>query len=130
MSEELININKEILLKGLFALKYSEGDGEVTRELEELEKTKKDIKDRLGGMNNEYKLKIHDYKQQLIETENKYKLNLEKNPKATITDKIEEYKIYRSIYDEHYEYIKSIKELNILDKTYNGEDYHYLITKI
>tara|TARA_B110000503_G_scaffold143180_1_gene243066 strand:- start:1335 stop:1580 length:246 start_codon:yes stop_codon:yes gene_type:complete len=81
-------------------------------------------------MNNEYKLKIHDYKQQLIETENKYKLNLEKNPKATITDKIEEYKIYRSIYDEHYEYIKSIKELYILDKTYNGEDYHYLITKI
>tara|TARA_B110000503_G_scaffold143180_1_gene243067 strand:- start:1586 stop:1726 length:141 start_codon:yes stop_codon:yes gene_type:complete len=44
MSEELININKEILLKGLFALKYSEGDGEVTRELEELEKKKKTLK--------------------------------------------------------------------------------------
>jgi hypothetical protein len=127
---ELININNEILLKGLFALKFSDGTEHVTREIEELEKKKRDIEHRLGGMNVAYKKKIEEYKQRLIETEHKYKLNLEQNPQPTIIEKIEDYKVYKSIYDEHYDYIVSTKELSITENKYDGIDYYYLITKI
>jgi hypothetical protein len=127
---ELININNEILLKGLFALKFSDGTEHVTREIEELEKKKRDIEHRLGGMNDAYKKKIEEYKQRLIETEHKYKLNLEQNPQPTIIEKIEDYKVYKSIYDEHYDYIVSTKELSITENKYDGIDYYYLITKI
>ena len=127
---ELIDINREILLKGLFSLKFSEVDEKVTREMEELEKNKRDIQNRLAGMSDEYKQKITQYKERLIETENKYKLNLERNPTQSISEKIEDYKIYKGIYDEHYEYIVSVKELSILENKYDGLEYHYLITKI
>lgn len=127
---ELININNEILLKGLFALKFSDGNEQVMREIEELEKKKRDIEHRLGGMNDAYKKKIEEYKQRLIETEHKYKLNLEQNPQPTIIEKIEDYKVYKSIYDEHYDYIVSTKELSITENKYDGIDYYYLITKI
>ena len=127
---ELININNEILLKGLFALKFSDGTEHVTREIEQLEKKKRDIEHRLGGMNDAYKKKIEEYKQHLIETEHKYKLNLEQNPQPTIIEKIEDYKVYKSIYDEHYDYIVSTKELSITENKYDGIDYYYLITKI
>jgi len=127
---ELIDINREILLKGLFSLKFSEVDEKVTREMEELEKNKRDIQNRLAGMSDEYKQKISQYKERLIETENKYKLNLERNPTQSISEKIEDYKIYKGIYDEHYEYIVSVKELSILENKYDGLEYHYLITKI
>jgi exonuclease VII large subunit len=127
---ELIDINREILLKGLFSLKFSEVDEKVTREMEELEKKKRDIQNRLAGMSDEYKQKISQYKERLIETENKYKLNLERNPTQSISEKIEDYKIYKGIYDEHYEYIVSVKELSILENKYDGLEYHYLITKI
>ena len=127
---ELIDINREILLKGLFSLKFSEVDEQVTREIEELEKKKKEIQNRLAGMSDEYKQKISTYKDRLIETENKYKLNLERNPTQSISDKIEDYKIYKAIYDEHYEYIVSTKELSILENHYDTVDYYYLITKI
>ena len=40
---ELININNEILLKGLFALKFSDGNEQVMREIEELEKKKETL---------------------------------------------------------------------------------------
>ena len=127
---ELMDINREILLKGLFSLKFSEVDEQVTREIEELEKKKKEIQNRLAGMSDEYKQKISTYKDRLIETENKYKLNLERNPTQSISDKIEDYKIYKAIYDEHYEYIVSTKELSILENHYDTVDYYYLITKI
>lgn len=127
---ELIKINNEILLKGLFALKFSDGNEQVMREIEELEKKKRDIEHKLGGMNDAYKKKIEDYKQRLIETEHKYKLNLEQNPQPTIIEKIEDYKVYKSIYDEHYDYIVSTKELSILENKYDGIEYYYLITKI
>ena len=81
-------------------------------------------------MSDEYKQKISQYKERLIETENKYKLNLERNPTQSISEKIEDYKIYKGIYDEHYEYIVSVKELSILENKYDGLEYHYLITKI
>ena len=130
MSEELIHINKEILLKGLFSLKFSDED--ITNELSILEEKKRNITNRLAGMSEEYKKKIEDYKNRLIETENKYKLNLEKNPEQTITEKIEDYKSYMSIYNEHYKYIvsKEVKDPFILEKKYDTIDYHYLITKI
>ena len=127
---ELININNEILLKGLFSLKFSDGDEQVMREIEVLEKKKREIENRLGGMNDDYKKKIEHYKQRLIETEHKYKLNLEQNPQPTIIEKIEDYNVYKSIYDEHYDYIVSTKELSILENKYDGVDYYYLITKI
>jgi exonuclease VII large subunit len=127
---ELIDINREILLKGLFSLKFSEVDEQVTSEIDELETKKKEIQNRLAGMSDEYKQKITEYKERLIETENKYKLNLERNPTQSITEKIEDYKIYKGIYDEHYDYIVSTKELSILENHYDTVDYYYLITKI
>lgn len=130
MSEELILINREILLKGLFSLKFSEVDEQFTREIDELEQKKNNIKNRIAGMSDEYKKKISEYKEHLIETENKYKLNLERNLNQSISEKIEDYKTYKSIYDEHYKYIVSTKELYISDNKYDGIDYHYLITKI
>lgn len=129
MSEEdLIQINKEILLKGLFALKFSDED--ITNELSALETSKKDITNRLAGMTQAYNKKIEDYKNRLLETENKYKLNLERNPEQTMSEKIEDYKSYKSIYNEHYDYIVSTKDLFILEKKYDNIEYHYLITKI
>jgi len=130
MSEDLINLNKEILLKGLFALKFSDVDEDVTKELSILEDKKNDIKKRLGGLSEEYNKKLEEYKNRLIETENKYKLNLEKNPEQSITEKIEDYKTYISIYNEHYNYIVSTKGLSILEKKYDSIDYYYLNTKI
>lgn len=127
---ELIDINREILLKGLFSLKFSEVDEQVTLEIEELEKKKKEIQNRLAGMSDEYKQKISDYKDRLIETENKYKLNLERNPTQSISEKIADYINYKAIYDEHYDYIVSTKELSILENHYDGVDYYHLITKI
>ena len=129
MSEEdLIQINKEILLKGLFSLKFSDED--ITNELSVLETSKKEITNKLAGMTQAYNKKIEDYKNRLLETENKYKLNLERNPEQTMTEKIEDYKSYKSIYNEHYDYIVSTKDLFILEKKYDNIEYHYLITKI
>ena len=81
-------------------------------------------------MSDEYKQKISDYKDRLIETENKYKLNLERNPTQSISEKIADYINYKAIYDEHYEYIVSTKQLSILENHYDTVDYYYLITKI
>ena len=129
MSEEdLIQINKEILLKGLFSLKFSDED--ITNELSVLETSKKEITNKLAGMTQAYNKKIEDYKNRLLETENKYKLNLDRNPEQTMTEKIEDYKSYKSIYNEHYDYIVSTKDLFILEKKYDNIEYHYLITKI
>lgn len=132
MNDKIIQINKEILLKSLYAMKFPEDVNEekLTKELDELEKQKKHISDQLGGMSKEYNKKIEDYKQQLTQVKSKYDLNLAKNPQASISEKIEDYKEYKSIYNQHYEYIKSVKELYILKKKYDGADYDYLITKI
>lgn len=132
MNDEIIQINKEILLKSLYAMKFPEDVNEekLTKELDELEKQKKNISQQLGGMSKEYNKKIEDYKQHLIELKSKYDLNLSKNPQASISEKIEDYKEYKAIYNQHYEYIKSVKELYILKKKYDGADYDYLITKI
>ena len=68
MSEEdLIQINKEILLKGLFSLKFSDED--ITNELSVLETSKKEITNKLAGMTQAYNKKIEDYKNRLLETE-------------------------------------------------------------
>ena len=69
-------------------------------------------------MTQAYNKKIEDYKNRLLETENKYKLNLERNPEQTMSEKIEDYKSYKSIYNEHYDYIVSTKDLFILEKKY------------
>lgn len=130
MNDELIEINKNILLKGLFALKFSEDEEKVIQELDILEKSKRFIYDKLEGMKKESNKKIEEYKNHLIETKSKYDLNLVKNPQQTISEKIEDYKEYKTIYNQHYEYIKSIKELYISKKKYDGLEYDYLITKI
>lgn len=130
MNDELIEINKNILLKGLFALKFSEDEEKVIQELDILEKSKRLIYDKLEGMKKESNKKIEEYKNHLIETKSKYDLNLVKTPQQTISEKIEDYKEYKTIYNQHYEYIKSIKELYVSKKKYDGLEYDYLITKI
>lgn len=131
MNEKIIQINKEILLKSLYAMKFPEdvNEEQLTKELDELEKQKKTIFDQLGNRSKEYNKKIEDYKQHLIEVKSKYDY-LSKNSQASISEKIEDYKEYKSIYNQHYEYIKSVKELHMLKKKYDGTDYDYLITKI
>lgn len=123
----VIELNKTMLMKGLYALKFPEDADEesLTKELDDLEKQKKLI---LGTTRNDKKME--DYKQRMIETKHKYDLNLVKNPEANISEKIEDYKEYKAIYNEHYEYIKSVKELYISKKKYDGVEYDYLITKI
>lgn len=132
MNDKIIELNKKILMKLLYALQFPEDvdENKLTKELDDLEKQKKKISTQLGGMSDEYNKKIEDYKQRLVETKRKYDLNLDKNPLANISDKIEDYKEYKSIYNEHYEYIKSVKELHISKKKYDGVEYDYLITKI
>lgn len=132
MNEELIQINKQILLKGLFAMNFPQhiNEDELNQELDELEKKRATIQSTLGGMPSDYNKKKEEYEQKRIETKHKYDLNLVKNPNASITEKIEDYKEYKAIYDEYYDYIKDVKGLYVLPKKYDNIEYHYLITKI
>jgi len=129
MNEELIVINRDILLKGMFTL-YLDIEGLDESELNELEQRKKKIQSDLIKQNKAYHDKEEAHKHKLLELDSKYELNVEPNEAESLNSKIEQYTTYKVLHDEKLEYMIKHHELNTTKKTYDAIDYFYLISKI
>lgn len=115
MNAELVDINKKILMEGLFANQFETDDLEQKMaDLLALENKKKEYL--------KTKPVANDYQAQWMELDSEYKLN-DYGP-----NKIENFKSYRDIYDRKFELIKN--NLSIVHKDYDGETFYYLIRKI
>jgi len=118
MNQELIQLNKQILMEGIFASKFLEDQELETKtiELESIGKKKKQY----------FKRKIKDtntYKETWTQLDSEQKLNMNEGE-----NNLEKYTTYKVIYDKKYDLLKD--HLSILEKTYDGEHFYYLISKI
>jgi len=129
MNEELIVINRDILLKGMFSL-YFDTEELDESELNELAQRKKQIQIGLIKTDKDYHDKEEGHKNKLRELDSKYGLNVQPNEEESLHTKIEQYRTYKVLYDEKFDYIIKYHGLNTTKKTYDAIDYFYLISKI
>ena len=106
-------------MEGIFASKFLEDQELETKtiELESMEKKKKAIlqKEKIKDTNT--------YKETWTQLDSEQKLNMNEGE-----NNLEKYTTYKVIYDKKYDLLKD--HLSILEKTYDGEHFYYLISKI
>ena len=129
--DKLIMINRDILLKGIFAYKYldeKEDSSEILTEMNEIEELKKS-KEMI-----ESKLQKTDVQQEYLKKIKEFDSILQLNKpeildEMSISEKIEQYQTYMSIYNDKLKYITDHKGLIINSKTYESKVYYYLVSK-